>query len=311
MLPALFIQRLKLILPPEQLDGVMASFKTQKAVSFRVNTLKSTITQAISELSEDGFSIDKLDWPNNAFTIPFAQREQLTHHRLHEAGHIYLQNASSMLPPIVLDPQPGEEVLDLTAAPGSKTTQLAALMNNTGRIAAVEKIKSRFFRLKDNLKLQGASCVDTYLKDGATVWRSCPERFDRVLLDAPCSSEARFSQDNPASFQFWSEQKIKDMSRKQWQLLYSAYQSLKPGGVMVYSTCSFAPEENELMVAKLLKKFKGAPKIADINLPITNVILGLTSWQEKDFPVQLQQCVRILPNAVFSGFFLVKIIKPK
>jgi len=294
-LPHLFLQRLQNIVHEDDLDNVVASFSSIKPISFRINTLKTTVNDEPNEIDAKtvpGFK--------NAFLIPNDKREALTHSKAFTEGKFYIQSLSSMLPPIILGPQPGEEILDLTAAPGSKTTQIAAMMNNTGRIAAVEKVKSRFFKLKDNCHRQGASCVAFYCKDGATVWRSCENRFDRVLLDAPCSSEGRFSTFDPKSFQYWSEGKIKEMSRKQWPLLYSAFRSLKPGGVLVYSTCTFAPEENEQQIAKLIKKFGDQVMVEKIELPFVNLRPGLDP---------INNAIRVLPNDIMDGFFLCRIRK--
>jgi 16S rRNA (cytosine1407-C5)-methyltransferase len=109
-----------------------------------------------------------------------------------------------MLAPLALAPRPGETVLDLAAAPGGKTLQLAALMQNSGRLSAVEAVKGRFFRLRANLERGGVTNARTFLMDGRAVGRKCPEMFDRVLLDAPCSSEARFSRLDPRSWAHWS-----------------------------------------------------------------------------------------------------------
>ena len=142
---------------------------------------------------------------------------------------IYVQNLASMIPPLVLDAQPGERILDLGAAPGSKTLQLACLMRNTGEIAAVEIVKRRFYKLRANLEAQGATNVRPFLRDGATVWRHRPEHFDRVLLDAPCSTEGRFRTDDPATYAYWSPRKIKEMARKQRRLLHAFSRAMRAG----------------------------------------------------------------------------------
>ena len=309
MLPKLFIERLKKIIPSEKLASVLHSFEQTKKPTFRVNTLKIHIAEIRSLLQQENIQAYAVNGFDNAFTVDVAQRDALTHSGLHSQGKIYIQNLSSMLAPLILNPQPGEEVLDLTAAPGSKTSQMAMLMQNQGRIAAVEKSKTRFFKLKDSLEKQGVTCAKLYHRDGATVWRHCRHRFDRVLLDVPCSSETRFSLRDPESYQYWSEKKIKSCARMQWLLLYSAFQSLKPGGTMVYSTCSFAPEENEFIIAKLLKKFPNQITLKKIVFPIENTQPGLTQWSEKHLPKTLCNTVRILPNEIMNGFYLTHLQK--
>ena len=308
-LPSIFLERLSTIVPPANLATVINSFSTTKPVAFRVNTLKYDIDAVTTELAQANFQLTSIPWYDCAFTIPHAQREQLVQTDIFNDGKIYIQSVSSMLPPLILAPQPGEEILDLTAAPGSKTTQIASLMQNQGRLAAVEKSKPRFFKLQRILEQQGATCVKTYLKDGRQVWRSCQDRFDRILLDAPCSSEGRFSTHDPTSFQYWSEQKIKAMSRKQWQLLHSAFLSLKPGGILVYSTCTFAPEENECIIDKLIKKYNSTLTIEPIQCPVPDHQPGLTEWQTKPLAKAVNHSIRILPNKHIDGFFICKIKK--
>ena len=125
-----------------------------------------------------------------------------------------------------------------------------------------------------------------------------------MLLDAPCSSEARFKLAQPESWQYWSERKILEMQRKQKQLLYSAVLAAKPGAPVVYSTCSFAPEENEAVVAHVLKKFSGRLQVEPLQLPFENAIPGLTQWRGKVFDSQVAGAVRILPTDTMGGFFV-------
>ncbi len=308
-LPDNFTKRLSDILPENKLSAVLSHFSQTKPTLFRINTLKTNIISAIDQLKELGLNPKPINHFDNAFIINETERSLLTNSDPFNNGHIYIQSLESMLPPLILNPKPGEEILDLTAAPGSKTTQIAALMQNQGRIGAVEKVKARYFKLKNNLQLQDAKIVDTYLKDGALIGKLCPERFDRVLLDAPCSSEGRFNTNEPASYKYWSEKKIKEMSRKQWPLMVSAWHALKPNGLLVYSTCTFAPEENEAIINKLIKKFGEQVQLQPISLAFDNIQPGLTSWQGKTFDASLKQCIRILPNEMMGGFFICAIIK--
>ena len=308
-LPAAFVERLRLILEPEQVDQALSAFAGDRATAFRANTLKVAGPGLVEELERDGLSPTPLQWKADAFTIPPAQRRALTAAAACRDGRLYIQNPSSMLIPLILDPQPGEEVLDLCAAPGGKTSQMAAMMANRGRIAAVESVRSRFFRLRANLERAGVEIADTYLRDGSSVWRQCRERFDAVLLDAPCTSEGRFRLDEPDSYALWRPGKVRELQRKQRRLLFSAVQSLRPGGRLVYSTCTFAPEENELVVDGILRRFGAALEIEAIAAPVAGVSSGLTGWRRKLLDPSLERALRILPDELMEGFFVCRLFK--
>ena len=233
----------------------------------------------------------------------------ITQHPAASDGKIYIQNPSSYFAVATLAPKPEEEVLDLAAAPGGKTLAMAVRMQNTGRIAAVEPIRGRFHRMQANLRRCGVNNVQYYQRDGRSVGRAVPERFDRVLLDAPCSSESRMRWQDQQSFGHWSLRKVRETQRKQKSLLRSAYAALKPGGVMVYCTCSFAPEENELVVNALLRK-SDAMLLAIANPP-ENSSSGLTQWMGKDLDAQLGHSLRITPKGPWDGFYLAQIAKPQ
>ncbi len=308
-LPVDFVHRLRQLVPVGTLEAVLRSFGEEKKVCVRVNTLKSAIEHVKHALQQKGFSPQPLEWFPGAFLLDADDRSPIMDTRLYKDGILYLQNPSSLLSPVVLDPKPGEEVLDLAAAPGSKTLQMAGMMRDEGRIAAVEAIKARFFKLKANVAAHDAKCIHCYLADGRHLWRKVPERFDRVLLDAPCSSESRFRQADPQSFAHWSERKIKEMARKQKQLLYSAVHCLKPGGVLVYSTCSFSPEENEAVVNRTLEKFCGVINIEEIPRTLDNAAPGLRHWRRRTYDTGLARAIRILPDKTFDGFFICRLRK--
>ena len=309
-LPDAFRDRLQAILPTEHFAACWQSLATEQSTAFRANALKGTPDALASELTAKGFALTPLDWKADAFVIPAAQRRALTECTAYREGRLYIQNPSSMVPPILLAPQREECILDLGAAPGSKTLQLAEMMGNQGSIWAVESVRGRFFRLRDNLARHGAENVQTHLTDGTRIWRRHPERFDRVLLDAPCSSEGRFRADAPKTYAYWSEKKIAESSRKQRRLCYAAVQCLKPGGVLVYSTCTFAPEENEAIINRVLRQFAGALTVEDIALPFDNVASGLSEWRgRKEFDAQVQRAKRILPLGGMEGFFVCRLRK--
>ena len=310
-LPKEFISRLEVIFPDKHLDSVLKSFIQSKKTVFRCNGLKTTSSQVSKLLSQSGISCIPVDGVNGAFLVPGDQRRALTESEAFRDGHVYIQNPSSMIPPTILDPKPGEEVLDLAAAPGGKTIHIADLMQNNGRIGAVESVKKRFFRLKENIKRADANIVKLYLKDGRSVGRQCPERFDRVLLDAPCSGEGLFDLSNPKTYAFWSEKKIREMIRKQIRLFDSAIQALKTGGTLVYSTCTFAPEENEGVIDQILRKYGSTIEVVAVEIPGSNIERGLKKWRNIQFNEQVALARRVVPNDVYEGFFICKIVKRK
>ncbi|RMF71074.1 MAG: RsmB/NOP family class I SAM-dependent RNA methyltransferase [Alphaproteobacteria bacterium] len=309
-LPEEFEALLAEVVPPGCLDSARQSFALDKPVCLRLNPLRGATEAVRAELEELGCRLQPVSWYRHAFFVPAEQRPLLTASAAFAEGRIYLQSASSMLAPLLLAPRPGEEVLDLAAAPGGKTLLLAALMANRGRIAAVEAVKGRFHRLLDNVRRAGADIVRCYLADGRTIGRKVPGRFDRVLLDAPCSSEARFSRRNPESWAHWSLRKVREMARKQQGLLVSALQACKVGGAILYCTCSLSPEENELNIARLLKRFRSQVCIEPIALPAEVAGMpGLCSWRGRELPPELAQTVRVLPGARFDAFYLALLRK--
>ena len=308
-LPADFLERLRRIVPAASYPAVAAALAGARATSFRVNTLRAEAAPVVAALKAIGLPLHPVPWKTDAFWVPPDARPALLASEPYQAQQLYVQNLSRMIPPLALAPKPGERVLDLAAAPGSKTLQLACCLRDTGELAAVEVVRGRFYKLRDNLASQGATNVRTFLKNGEHVWRHRPEYFDRVLLDAPCSSEGRFSTEEPESYAYWSPRKIKEMTRKQRRLLYSAVQCLRPGGTLVYSTCAFAPEENEAVIAKALRQFDGALRVEPLGLTLDNMLPPLEAWRGRAFDADLSDARRILPTETMEGFFVCKIRK--
>jgi 16S rRNA (cytosine1407-C5)-methyltransferase len=308
-LPSLFLERLQRIVPPDTYDSCVTSFAIRRPTAFRVNTLKVDRDGIRTELETQGFKLATVDWLPDAFLVEADQRRALTETSAFHEGRIYVQNLSSMVAPMVLNPQPGEQVLDLAAAPGGKCLQMAAMMNDLGRIVAVDAVKKRFFRLRANVGRSGTSIVDTYLMDGRRSGRRWPGTFDAALLDAPCSSEGRFSQLAPRSWQYWSLRKVRESARKQVGLLKAALDSLKPGGSLLYCTCAFSPEENEAVVDTQLARYNYELTIVPVVLPVCNTQVGIARWEDREFHPDLSRCVRILPTGAMEGFFLCKLRK--
>jgi NOL1/NOP2/sun family putative RNA methylase len=304
-----YAARLGEFLSPADLEQVVAAGTSEPRTAFRVNTLRARVEDVRAELEREGFELRELDWRGDAFHVAHEARRALTESAAVREGRIWIQNPSSMLPATVLDARPDERVLDLCAAPGSKTLQLACMMQGRGHLAAVESSKPRFFRMKANFESQGARFVRTYLKDGAHVWRAVPEFFDRVLVDAPCSGEGRFRAGEEEPDTSWSERKIKRLAGKQRRLLESALHALRPGGDLVYSTCTLAPEENEGVVSGLLGDFAGAVQVEELRGPLPESRPGLAAWRGEEFAPEVTRARRILPDGLYEGFFVCHLKK--
>ena len=214
-----------------------------------------------------------------------------------------MQSLPSMIPPIVLKPNEGEKVLDLTAAPGSKTTQIAALMNNKGYILANELDKIRCERLKYNVNTQGSTIIDVVNGRGELLGREHENYFDKVLLDAPCSGEGRFDASSAITYKNWSERTVRDLAKLQKKLFKSAYTALKQGGVMVYSTCTLNKEENEMVLQWALENLN--IKLLDINLEVKEAIPACNTGLNNS----INKAIRVLPSKNMEGFFVAKIQK--
>lgn len=304
-IPEEFLERLKQIVPPSAYPQVRRSFDEPTAVVVRVNTLKSSPQQVLAQLGQSGIQAQGVDGIPEAFVFKNDDAQILGNLLLVAQGEIYQQGISSMLAVVALDPQPEERILDLCAAPGSKTSQIAARLKNTGAIVAVEPIRERYYKMKSVFELLGVANAQCLCLDGRR-FEARDGLFDRVLVDAPCSSEGRFKTAFPKTFAYWSPRKIKEMVRKQRGILRNGFRQLKPGGTLIYATCTFAPEENEGVVDWLLRK-EPAAALVPVEVPGVERYPALTQWQEKEFRSELKDCVRILPGALNSGFFIARI----
>jgi len=290
-----FFERIKKI-NPKILDGL----KEKKEFSFRINKHKADL-EAVDALREEGFSPKSVDWNKYVYTLPIEDRKKITKSSTYTQNKIYIQNLSSIIAANMLDVNENDWVLDLAAAPGGKSL----IFSEKARIvSAVEPDKKRFFRMKRNFKEHGAKNIQTYNKDGRFVYKATGPIFDKVFLDAPCSSEAHID----GEITWWNLKRVKRFSKLQKELIISAFECLKPGGEMIYATCTFSPEENEEVIDLLLNKYDEA-KVIEVDLPIDNIQSGITKWEDKKYSDEVKKCIRILPKDAYSGFFFAKIKK--
>ena len=302
-LPKGFVDELYEQYTPITVDKILTGMLGERNTTLRVNTIKYNIQELMKYLREKNIKFERVSWYNDALIIKNANEKEIQKLDIYEKGYIYLQSLSSMIPPLVLNPKQGENVLDLTAAPGSKTTQMAAMMKNDGHILANELDKIRCERLQYNVEKQGANIVEVINNRGEKVGEEYQERFDKVLLDAPCSGEGRFLANQAKTYRDWSPKTVRELSKLQKKLFKSAYESLKPKGIMVYSTCTLNTEENEQVIQWAIDNLN--IKIVDINIQLKDK-LPITS---EGVDNQIQKSLKILPSKTQEGFFVAKLEK--
>ena len=308
-LPSDFVRRLSQLIPQKNLPDVIAGFTTERVTTFRVNTIKTDAETLRTRLASRGIIAEQVSWLPGAFILKNSSLRSLTELTEYHDGLFYVQSLSSMIPALILDPKPGERILDIAAAPGSKTTQIAALMENTGEIVANDTSQNRIYRLEANLKTQGVTIAKIHKGDGRSIWQQYPEYFDKTLVDAPCSLEGRFSTLDPKSYADWSLKKVRDLSLLERWLLRSAVSSTKKGGIIIYATCTLSPEENEGVVDWLLGKDKHAVEIESVSTAAPRLRPPILTWGGKPYNAALSRAVRVYPTTETEGFFVVRLKK--
>ena len=310
-LPEAFITRMQKLYKGPVYTAVLSSFSHTRFPSFRINTIVTDHETVCNELADQGFMMVSVPWYKDAYVLKNKSVRDLIETDCYQDGKIYIQNLSSMIPSLVLNPTSDELILDLTAAPGSKTTQLAALMQNTGEIVANDISRTRLYKLKNLLNTYRVTNVKTSLFPGEKLWQRYPEYFDHTLLDAPCSMEGRIRLDMPDTYTEWSIKKVKLLSTKQKYLLRGAIAATKVGGTIVYSTCTLSPEENEAVIDWVLKKEGDSIVLEQVAISSISFAPGLMHWEKKTYDPTLTRAARIVPSDSLEGFFIAKIKKIK
>lgn len=296
-LPEFFKIKLQQQYSLEDIVKIMTGLNLKRSVTLRVNTLKSTLEKIKSELEKNNFEYKSVPWSEDAIILINVKEKDIQELDIYQNGEVYLQSLSSMLPPIILEPKEAEDILDMAAAPGGKTTQIAAITENKANITACEMNTIRAERLKYNVEKQGASSVYVMQKDSRNIDDFFS--FDRILLDAPCSGSGTLNLNDENVFKYFTPKLIEKSTKAQIALLRKALKILKSGKEMVYSTCSILACENEEIVSKILKeanaeivpiKFEGME-----DLPL--------------LPVKLPGTLCVCPNELYEGFFIAKIRK--
>lgn len=288
MFPVEFTDRMKKMLG-EEFEDFLASYEKKKSQALRVNTLKGS-REKFTELSP--FSLVPVLWEKNGFY--YEEEERPGKHPYHEAGVYYIQEASAQVPVPYLDVKPGERVLDLCAAPGGKSTQIAAALKGEGLLICNEIHPQRARILSENIERMGIGNALVTNESPRTLADTFSEYFDKILVDAPCSGEGMFRKNEEAVAE-WSTENVAVCAKRQDEILDCAAKMLRPGGRLVYSTCTFAPEENEGSISRFLKR-NGEFRIIDV--PKTEgMMCGRADWIEE--PAEgLEKTIRLFPHKI-------------
>ncbi len=281
----------------ENKDTIIDGFNSNRKVTLRVNTIKSNVEEIIDVFNKNKINFQRVSWYKDAFILNGVKECDIEKMDIYKEGKIYLQNLSSMIPPLILDPKDNEDILDMAAAPGGKTTQISALSQNKSYITACEKNRIRIEKLKYNIDKQGAKCITIIKKDS----RNLDEffSFDKILLDSPCSGSGTILLNNEFTYKFFSENLVLKSQKVQRELLFKAINVLKKGKEMVYSTCSILKDENENIVQEMIDK-----KLVEI------VPIDMLNFQEiPKLNCKLSGALLVCPNELYEGFFVVKLRK--
>jgi len=289
----------------KELDAFLAA--SAEPTSIRANTLKTSSRHIRQLLKKFKYDFEEISFSPNGFILK-SDSLPLSHSLAFFEGLFQYQGISSQLPALILDVQPGERVLDMTAAPGSKSSQLAAMLKQQGELVVNDSSYRRLQALHANVQRSGAINHYVLKQRGENLSRLFPEYFDKILLDAPCTALGTYFSKSE-KYSWWSEKKMEKLSKLQYQLMVSAIKSLKIGGEIVYSTCSVAPEENELLIERIIKKYPLS--IQTISKDFKSKFEdGWTSYNDSRISDEMKGSLRVWPHIhSIEGFFVVKLKK--
>ena len=278
-------------------NKIIDGFGQNRKLTLRINKLKTTVENVKKVLTDLNIKFSEVSWSEDALIIEGTTKQEILELEIYINGEIYLQSLSSMIPALILNPQANENILDMAAAPGGKTTQMSAISNNLALITACEKNKIRAERLKYNIQKQGANRVNVLVKDSRKLDDNFS--FDKILLDAPCSGSGTINIFDEKLNKYFTKELVDRSIKTQKELLQKAIKVLKKGGEMVYSTCSILKQENEENIEKFLKN--NQLEIVPIDIELLKDIPLL--------PSKIEGVITVCPNELYEGFFVAKLRK--
>ncbi len=278
-------------------NKIIDGFGQNRKLTLRINKLKTTVENVKKVLTDLNIKFSEVSWSEDALIIEGTTKQEILELEIYINGEIYLQSLSSMIPALILNPQANENILDMAAAPGGKTTQMSAISNNLALITACEKNKIRAERLKYNIQKQGANRVNVLVEDSRKLDDNFS--FDKILLDAPCSGSGTINIFDEKLNKYFTKELVDRSIKTQKELLQKAIKVLKKGGEMVYSTCSILKQENEENIEKFLKN--NQLEIVPIDIELLKDIPLL--------PSKIEGVITVCPNELYEGFFVAKLRK--
>ncbi|NLZ24214.1 RsmB/NOP family class I SAM-dependent RNA methyltransferase [Candidatus Dojkabacteria bacterium] len=311
----IFVSRMaSILLMPK--SKVVNIFNQKKITTLRINTLKTKPKEVLNSLKRRGYELEQVPWALNTYFVTNKNKSEISQIEEYQKGFFYIQDLSSILATLILEPNQNDRVLDICAAPGSKTTHIAEITDNKATIFANDSEVARTNALRNVIEQFGATSVKITLSDGRDFGKRYPDYFNKVLLDAPCSGEGRITLRGSRPLRYWSIKKVKRLTTLQKELIESSFITLKTGGTLVYTTCTLEPEENEGVVTHLLNKHKNA-KLQKIDIVESkefgdyrkHITQGIKNWSGNTYHKEITKSIRIIPSPEMMGFYIAKIIK--
>ncbi|MDR2337492.1 MAG: RsmB/NOP family class I SAM-dependent RNA methyltransferase [Deltaproteobacteria bacterium] len=302
----LFVERLSKIFYLPQ-DKIYQNFSSKKRFSGRVNTLKISADEFYSLAEKENLKLTPLDWYPDGFYFS-SPKSEIAQHRLFKLGLGFIQNASSFLPVLGLKPAKGEKILDVCASPGAKASHIAALTQNDIFLWVNDGISSRLKEIEEVRNLLGFKYDVITSFPGQYIDKFINEKFNKILVDAQCTGEAMIDLLKANSLHYWNLQRIKKYHYLQLKILKNSFKLLKPGGVLVYSTCSFAPEENEAVISEFLRDTNDVI-VDSLIFDTTATREGIINFDKMTYDKRVQNALRIFPEEYLVVFFVCRLRK--
>jgi 16S rRNA (cytosine1407-C5)-methyltransferase len=303
VLPEAFITRTHRILGSADIASWEESL-ARPSLTLRWTGKAARASLGLEYLESEGFEPQPVAWFGEAWMLGPVSRRTVTAMGWVREQTLMLQSLSSIAAVMAMGIEPGHDVLDMCAAPGAKTSLIHRRQQGKGILVANELSRARTRRMDALLRRLRINDADIRTGPGEMLGSTHARCFDRVLADVPCSGEGRFHLSDAATWSRWSESAIRGLAKRQTALLESACRTLRPGGRVLYATCTMAPEENEQVVDRVLRRGRTPMEMIPVTLPLEGVRPGLPAWEDKEFLPEIKHAVRVVPGTGMTPFFM-------